>query len=250
MMRLLDKVALVTGASRGIGAAIAIKLASEGANVAVNYVGENNLDDALKVKNSVEQLGQRAIVIDANVADFDAAGSMVDKVVAEFGHIDILVNNAGITRDNLLLRMKEEDWDAVLNINLKGVFNTTKAAIKYMMKQRYGRIVSVSSVVGLAGNAGQVNYAAAKAGILGLTKSVAKEVASRGITANAIAPGFIRTPMTENLSEQAVSAMLKQIPLGRMGEVDDISKAIVFLVSEEASYITGQTLHIDGGMLM
>lgn len=172
------------------------------------------------------------------------------EAVVKLGRIDILVNNAGINRDTLLLRMKEEDWDAVLAVDLKGVFNVTKAAVKYMMKQRYGRIISISSVVGVAGNAGQVNYAAAKAGVIGLTKSVAKEVASRNITANAIAPGFIRTPMTAKMPEVAVEAALKTIPLGRMGEAEDIAKAVVFLASEDADYITGQILHVDGGMLM
>lgn len=249
-MRLENKVALVTGASQGIGAAIALKLAAEGANIAINYVGEANLASAQKVQAEIQKLGRKAVVVDANVADFNQATAMVDTTVAELGRIDILVNNAGINRDNLLIRMKEEDWDAVLNVNLKGVFNSTKAAVKYMMKQRYGRIISISSVVGVAGNAGQVNYAAAKAGIIGLTKSVAKEVASRNITANAIAPGFIRTPMTDKLPEEAVKNAMNFIPLGRMGEAEDIAKAVVFLASEDADYITGQTLHVDGGMLM
>lgn len=249
-MRLENKVALVTGASQGIGAAIALKLAAEGAHIAINYVGEANLAAAQKVQAEIQKLGRKAVVVDANVADFNQAIAMVDTTVAKLGRIDILVNNAGINRDNLLIRMKEEDWDAVLNVNLKGVFNSTKAAVKYMMKQRYGRIISISSVVGVAGNAGQVNYAAAKAGIIGLTKSVAKEVASRNITANAIAPGFIRTPMTDKLPEEAVKNAMNSIPLGRMGEAEDIAKAVVFLASEDADYITGQTLHVDGGMLM
>ncbi len=249
-MRLANKVALVTGASQGIGAAIALKLAAEGADIAINYVGEANLAPAQKVQAEIQKLGRKAVVVDANVADFNQAAAMVDMTVAELGRIDILVNNAGINKDNLLIRMKEEDWDAVLNVNLKGVFNVTKAAVKHMMKQRYGRIISISSVVGVAGNAGQVNYAAAKAGILGLTKSVAKEVASRNITANAIAPGFIRTPMTDKLPEEAVKNAMKSIPLGRMGEAEDIAKAVVFFASEDADYITGQTLHVDGGMLM
>lgn len=249
-MKLEHKVALVTGASRGIGAGIAKKLAEEGADIVINYVGEANLADAQNVQKELEGLGRKVMLADANVADFNAAAAMVDQVVAQMGRIDILVNNAGINRDTLLIRMKEEDWDAVLNVDLKGVFNVTKAAVKYMMKQRYGRIVSISSVVGVAGNAGQVNYAAAKAGVIGLTKSVAKEVASRNITANAIAPGFIRTPMTDQMPEAAVEAALKNIPLGRMGEAEDIAKAVAFLVSEEANYITGQILHVDGGMLM
>ena len=249
-MRLENKVALVTGASRGIGAGIAKKLAAEGADIVINYVGEANLADAQALQKELEALGRRVLLIDANVADFNAAAAMVDEAVAKLGRIDILVNNAGINRDTLLLRMKEEDWDAVLAVDLKGVFNVTKAAVKYMMKQRYGRIISISSVVGVAGNAGQVNYAAAKAGVIGLTKSVAKEVASRNITANAIAPGFIRTPMTAKMPEAAVEAALKTIPLGRMGEAEDIAKAVVFLASEDADYITGQILHVDGGMLM
>lgn len=249
-MRLENKVALVTGASRGIGAGIVRKLAAEGADIVINYVGEANLADAQVLQKELEALGRRVLLIDANVADFNAAAAMVDEAVAKLGRIDILVNNAGINRDTLLLRMKEEDWDAVLAVDLKGVFNVTKAAVKYMMKQRYGRIISISSVVGVAGNAGQVNYAAAKAGVIGLTKSVAKEVASRNITANAIAPGFIRTPMTAKMPEAAVEAALKTIPLGRMGEAEDIAKAVVFLASEDADYITGQILHVDGGMLM
>lgn len=249
-MRLENKVALVTGASRGIGAGIAKKLAAEGADIVINYVGEANLGDAQALQKELEALGRRVLLVDANVADFNAAAAMVDEAVAKLGRIDILVNNAGINRDTLLLRMKEEDWDAVLAVDLKGVFNVTKAAVKYMMKQRYGRIISISSVVGVAGNAGQVNYAAAKAGVIGLTKSVAKEVASRNITANAIAPGFIRTPMTAKMPEAAMEAALKTIPLGRMGEAEDIAKAVVFLASEDADYITGQILHVDGGMLM
>lgn len=249
-MRLENKVALVTGASRGIGAGIARKLAAEGADIVINYVGEANLGDAQGLQKELEALGRRVLLVDANVADFNAAAAMVDEAVAKLGRIDILVNNAGINRDTLLLRMKEEDWDAVLAVDLKGVFNVTKAAVKYMMKQRYGRIISISSVVGVAGNAGQVNYAAAKAGVIGLTKSVAKEVASRNITANAIAPGFIRTPMTAKMPEAAVEAALKTIPMGRMGEAEDIAKAVVFLASEDADYITGQILHVDGGMLM
>ncbi|MBQ0067033.1 MAG: 3-oxoacyl-[acyl-carrier-protein] reductase [Phascolarctobacterium sp.] len=249
-MRLKDRVALITGASRGIGAAIALKLAGEGADIAINYANSACRQEAETVKKQIEAFGRKACIFEANVADFNQAAAMTDAVIGEFGKIDILVNNAGINRDNLLVRMKEEDWDAVLGVNLKGVFNVTKAVVKYMMKQRYGRIISISSVVGVAGNAGQVNYAAAKAGILGLTKSVAKEVAGRNITANAIAPGFIRTAMTANLPEKTVAETLKFIPLGRMGEAEDIAKGVLFFASEEADYVTGQTLHIDGGMLM
>ena len=195
-------------------------------------------------------MGRKALVLQADISSNESATAMVDAAVKEFGRIDILVNNAGITRDGLLMRMKEEDWDAVLTTNLKGVFNCTKAAVKYMMKQKAGRIVSISSVVGLMGNAGQANYAAAKAGVLGFTKAVAKEVAARGITVNAIAPGFIQTDMTAVLSEKVVEGMLNTIPLHKLGDPEDIAKAVVFLVSDDAKYITGQTLHVDGGMVM
>lgn len=249
-MKLENKVALITGAGRGIGAAIAMKLAGEGADIILNYAGAANLAETKNVQKEIENLGRRAISICADVANFDEVSKMVDDGVKEFGKIDILVNNAGINRDNLLIRMKEEDWDAVLNVDLKGVFNVTKSVLKYMMKARYGRIVSISSVVGIAGNAGQANYAAAKAGILGFTKSVAKEFASRNITANAIAPGFIKTVMTEKLSAEVTAEALKKIPLARFGEMEDIAQGVLFLVSDDASYITGQTLHIDGGMIM
>ena len=247
-MKLEGKKALVTGASRGIGRAIALALAAAGADVAVNYAGSEAA--AKEVAAAIEAMGRKAVVIKANVADNGESTAMVDEAVKEFGRIDILVNNAGITRDTLLMRMKEEDWDAVLTTNLKGVYNCTKAAVKYMMKQKSGRIVSISSVVGLTGNAGQANYAAAKAGVIGFTKAVAKEVAARGITVNAIAPGFIKTDMTSVLSEKVVEGMLETIPLRRLGEADDIAKAVLFLVSEDANYITGQTLHVDGGMVM
>lgn len=249
-MKLENKVALITGAGRGIGAAIAMKLAGEGADIILNYAGAANLAETKNVQKEIENLGRRAISICADVANFDEVSKMVDDGVKEFGKIDILVNNAGINRDNLLIRMKEEDWDAVLNVDLKGVFNVTKSVLKYMMKARYGRIVSISSVVGIVGNAGQANYAAATAGILGFTKSVAKEFASRNITANAIAPGFIKTVMTEKLSAEVTAEALKKIPLGRLGGAEDIAKGVLFLVSDDASYITGQTLHIDGGMIM
>lgn len=247
-MKLQGKIALVTGASRGIGRAIALALASEGADVAVNYAGSEAA--AKQVAAEIEAMGRKAFVIQADISSNEAATKMVDAVVSEFGRIDILVNNAGITRDGLLMRMKEEDWDAVLTTNLKGVFNCTKASIKYMMKQRAGHIVSISSVVGVMGNAGQANYAAAKAGVIGFTKAVAKEVAARGITANAIAPGFIQTDMTKVLSEKVVEGMKSAIPLQRLGDPEDIAKAVVFLASDDANYITGQTLHVDGGMVM
>ena len=247
-MKLEGKKALVTGASRGIGRAIALALAAEGADVAVNYAGSEAA--AKEVAAEIEAMGRKAFVIQADISSNAAATEMIDKVVTEFGRIDILVNNAGITRDGLLMRMKEEDWDAVLTTNLKGVFNCTKASIKYMMKQRAGHIVSISSVVGLMGNAGQANYAAAKAGVIGFTKAVAKEVAARGITVNAVAPGFIQTDMTKVLSEKVVEGMKASIPLARLGDPEDIAKAVVFLASDDASYITGQTLNVDGGMVM
>ena len=247
-MELDGKIAFVTGASRGIGKAIALALAEAGADVAINYAGNKAAAD--EVVNAIEAMGRKTLLLQGDVAQTEVCAEMVDAVVKEFGRIDILVNNAGITRDTLLMRMKEEDWDAVLTPNLKGVFNCTKAAIKYKMKQRTGRIVNISSVVGVMGNAGQANYAAAKAGCIGFTKSVAKEVAARGITVNAIAPGFIKTDMTGVLPEKVITAMEANIPLARLGETEDIAKAVLFLVSDSANYITGQTLHVDGGMVM
>lgn len=246
---LLDgKCALVTGASRGIGRAVALKLASEGAKVALNFAGNEAAAEA--VKQEIEAAGGEAILVKANVADEAAVQEMVQKTTDAFGRIDILVNNAGITRDGLLARMKEEDWDAVLSTNLKGVFLATKAVAKVMMKQRAGRIVNMASVVGITGNAGQANYAAAKAGVIGFTKTIAKELASRGVTANAVAPGFIATDMTAVLSDKAKEAALTGIPLGCMGTPEDVSAAVLFLVSDQASYITGQVLNVDGGMVM
>lgn len=247
-MKLEGKKALVTGASRGIGRAIALMLAANGADVAVNYAGSEAA--AKEVAAEIEAMGRKAIVIQADIASNEASTAMVEAAVKEFGRIDILVNNAGITRDGLLMRMKEEDWDAVITTNLKGVFNCTKAAIKYMMKQKAGSIVNISSIVGVMGNAGQANYCAAKAGVIGFTKATAKEVAARGIRVNAIAPGFIKTDMTNVLSEKVVEGMLAGIPLNRLGETEDIAKAVLFLASEDANYITGQTLHVDGGMVM
>jgi 3-oxoacyl-[acyl-carrier protein] reductase len=247
-MKFEGKVALVTGASRGIGRAIALALAAEGADLAVNYAGSEAA--AKEVAAEIEAMGRKAFVIQADIASTEASTAMVDAVVKEFGRVDVLVNNAGITRDGLLMRMKEEDWDAVITTNLKGVFNCTKAAIKYMMKQKSGNIVNISSIVGVMGNAGQANYCAAKAGVIGFTKATAKEVAARGIRVNAIAPGFIKTDMTSVLSEKVVEAMLAGIPLNRLGETEDIAKAVLFLASSDANYITGQTLHVDGGMVM
>ena len=246
---LLDgKCALVTGASRGIGRAVALKLAEEGAKVALNFAG--NEAAANEVRQEIEAAGGQAILVKADVANEAAVQEMVQKTADAFGRIDILVNNAGITRDGLLARMKEEDWDAVLSTNLKGVFLTTKAVAKLMMKQRAGRIVNMASVVGVTGNAGQANYSAAKAGVIGFTKTIAKELASRGVTANAVAPGFIDTDMTSVLSDKAKEAALTGIPLGRMGTPEDVAAAVLFLASDQASYVTGQVLHVDGGMVM
>ena len=246
---LLDgKCALVTGASRGIGRAVALKFVSEGAKVALNFAG--NEAAANEVRQEIEAAGGQAILVKADVANEAAVQEMVQKTADAFGRIDILVNNAGITRDGLLARMKEEDWDAVLSTNLKGVFLTTKAVAKLMMKQRAGRIVNMASVVGVTGNAGQANYSAAKAGVIGFTKTIARELASRGVTVNAVAPGFIDTDMTSVLSDKAKEAALAGIPLGRMGTPEDIAAAVLFLVSDQSSYITGQVLHVDGGMVM
>ncbi len=246
---LLDgKVALVTGASRGIGRAIALRLAKEGAAVAVNYAG--NAKAAEEVKGLIEAAGGKAITIQADVADAAAVETMIGQVTEAFGTVDILVNNAGITKDGLLMRMKEEDWDAVINTNLKGIFHCTKAVTKLMMKKRSGRIVNMASVVGLMGNAGQANYAAAKAGVIGFSKSVARELASRGITVNMVAPGFINTDMTAVLPDKVKEAMVEDIPLGRMGEAENVADAVLFLVSDQASYITGQVVNVDGGMVM
>lgn len=247
-MLLEGKVALVTGASRGIGRAVALTLAKEGAKVAINYAG--NEAAAEEVKKEIEALGKDAIIVKANVADSAEVEAMVDKTIAELGGLDILVNNAGITQDGLLMRMKEEQWDAVLNTNLKGIFNCTKAATKYMMKKRSGKIVNMSSVVGIMGNAGQANYAAAKAGVIGFSKSTAKELASRGITVNVIAPGCIDTDMTAVLPDKVKEAMLATIPLARLGKPQDIADAVVFFVSDNAAYITGQVICVDGGMVM
>ena len=246
---LLDgKTALVTGASRGIGRAIALRLAAEGARVAINYAG--NVKAAEEVKAAIEAAGGTAILCRADVADSAAVEAMIADVAKEFGAIDILVNNAGITRDTLLMRMKDEDFAKVLDTNLKGVFYCTKAVAKLMMKKRAGRIVNMASVVGLVGNAGQTNYAAAKAGVIGFSKSAAKELASRGITVNAVAPGFIGTDMTADLPESVKEKMLTDIPLGRMGEPEDVASAVLFLASDQASYITGQVVNVDGGMVM
>ena len=246
---LLDgKVALVTGASRGIGRAIALKLAAEGAKVAINYAG--NTAKAEEVKAEIEKNGGEAILVQADVADSTAVEAMVNATVEAFGQIDILVINAGITRDGLMMRMKDEDFDAVINTNLKGVFYCTKLVSKLMMKKRSGRIINMASVVGLMGNAGQTNYAAAKAGVIGFSKSAAKELAARGITVNMVAPGFIDTDMTAAMTDKAKEMTLTGIPLNRMGTPEDVANAVAFLVSDNASYITGQVINVDGGMVM
>jgi 3-oxoacyl-[acyl-carrier protein] reductase len=247
-MHLDGKVIIVTGASRGIGRSVAIELAKLGAKVVINYAG--NEAAAEEVKSIIVAAGGQAIVVKADVGNVEAVDAMVNETINTFGKIDILVNNAGITRDNLLMRMKEEDWDAVININLKGVFVCTKAVSRIMMKQRSGKIINMTSVVGVMGNAGQANYAAAKAGVIGFTKSMAKELASRGITVNAIAPGYISTDMTAVLSEQLKEDLAKKIPVGRLGRPEDVAAAVAFLASDLANYITGQTLNVDGGMLM
>lgn len=246
MKRLDGKVALVTGASRGIGAAIARRLASEGAAVAVNYAGR--ADAAAEVVASIEAAGGQAKAFQADVSDSAACSALVAAVADEFGSLDILVNNAGITRDGLLVRMSDEDWRAVLDTNLSGAFFATRAAGKIMMKARSGSIVTIASVVGLVGNAGQVNYAAAKAGLVGMTKAVARELASRNVRANAIAPGFIATEMTDALPQAARDAAAASIALGRFGSPEDIATAVAFLASDEAAYITGQVIAVDGGM--
>jgi 3-oxoacyl-[acyl-carrier protein] reductase len=246
MADLTGKVALVTGASRGIGAAVALKLASRGAAVAVNYAGSAAAAEA--IAEQIVSAGGSAIALQADVGDSGAATGLVEIAIAELGGLDIVVNNAGITRDGLLVRMSDADWSAVIDTNLTGVFNVTRAASKHMMKKRSGAIINITSVVGLMGNAGQVNYSAAKAGVIGLTKSVARELASRGVRVNAIAPGFIETDMTAELSDGVREATVAQIALGRLGSTDDIANAVAFLASDDASYITGATLAVDGGM--
>ena len=247
-MPLHGKTALVTGASRGIGRAVAIRLASDGANVAINFAG--NLEKAQEVKAIIEANGGNAMLVQCDVSDFNAVEQMIKQITDNWKSIDILVNNAGITRDALLLRMKPDDFDAVINTNLKGVFNCTKLVSKLMLKQRRGRIVNMSSVVALEGNAGQTNYAAAKAGIIGFTKSAARELAPRGITVNAVAPGFIETDMTDAIPDEIKHSTADKIPVGRLGRTEDIANAVAFLVSDQADYITGQVLAVDGGLAM
>ncbi len=247
-MMLTGKTALVTGGSRGIGRAIALMLAGQGAKVAVNYAG--NEAKANEVVDEIKSGGGKALAIRADVSSAEEVKQMAKTVIDTFGSLDVLVNNAGITKDNLLMRMKEDEWDAVIDTNLKGVFNCTKAAARQMMKQRHGRIINVASVVGIIGNPGQANYVAAKAGVIGLTKTTAKELAARNITVNAVAPGFISTDMTDKLPEDVREEMLKQIPLSRFGSPDDVAAVVKFLASEDSGYMTGQTLQVDGGMVM
>ncbi len=242
------QVALVTGASRGIGRAIALVLAQSGADVVVNYAGSENA--AEEVVQLIRAMGRRAERIQAHVGNAEQVENMMKSIIEQFGKIDILVNNAGITRDNLIMRMKEEEFDDVINTNLKGVFNCIKAVTRPMMKQRSGKIINISSVVGVLGNPGQANYVAAKAGVIGLTKASARELASRNITVNCIAPGFIETDMTDKLPEEAKAGLLQQIPLAKLGKPDDIANVVLFLSTSAASYMTGQTLHVDGGMYM
>ncbi|MGH7205990.1 MAG: 3-oxoacyl-[acyl-carrier-protein] reductase [Nitrospiraceae bacterium] len=246
-MSLQGKVAIVTGAAQGIGRAIAETLARHGADIVVADLDPGRSQDTVE---AVGKLGRRALNVKVNVADWDDVKSMTDQVLKDWGKIDILVNNAGVTRDGLLVRMKEEDWNLVLQVNLNGTFHCTKAVLQGMSKQRSGRIVNIASIVGAIGNAGQANYAASKAAVIGLTKTVAREYASRMITVNAVAPGFIDTAMTHGLPPEVKETLQKQIPLGRLGQPLDVAEAVRFLVSDEAGYITGQVLHVNGGMLM
>jgi len=246
-MRLEGKVALITGGARGIGQAIAMTFAKEGADIVVADV---NLEIAQKTASDIEGLGRKAMALAMDVTNYDIVEEGINKILDKMGKVDILVNNAGITKDNLILRMSQADWDAVINVNLKGTFNCIKAVSRPMIKQRSGRIISIASIIGLIGNPGQANYAASKAGIIALTKTVAKELASRNINANAVAPGFIQTEMTAKLSDEIKKKMLEAIPLGKLGTPEDVAQVCLFLASPESSYITGQTITIDGGMVM
>ena len=245
---LSNKIAVVTGASRGIGRQVAKDLASYGATVVANYPNSN--DSAEQTVEEIEKSGGTAIMSEFDVSDFDAVQEGIGSVIDKFGGVDILINNAGITRDGLFLRMKEEDWDIVFAVNLKGVFNCTKAVVRSMSKQKYGRIINIASVVGEMGNAGQLNYSSTKAGVIGFTKSAAKEFGSRGITVNAISPGFIQTDITQDIPEEYKQKYMESIPLGRFGETTDISNVISFLVSDNASYITGEIVRVNGGLYM
>lgn len=246
-MSLEGKVAIVTGAAQGIGRAIAETLARDGADIVVADLDPGRSQETVA---AITKLGRRAVNVKVNVAEWDDVKNMTDQVLKDWGKIDILVNNAGVTRDGLLVRMKEEDWNLVLQVNLHGTFHCTKAVLQPMTKQRSGRIVNIASIVGAMGNAGQANYAASKAAVIGFTKSVAREYASRMVTVNAVAPGFVDTAMTQGLQQEVRDTLLKQIPLGRLGQPGDVAEAVRFLASEEAGYITGQVLHVNGGMLM
>lgn len=244
----MGKVALITGATRGIGKQIAIKFAKEGYDIAINYRKEN--EELTNAKAEIEKYNVKCLAVQGDVSNFEDTKRFVDEVINEFGAIDVLVNNAGITKDMLILRMQKEDFESVINVNLTGTFNVTKNVVPYMMKKRSGRIINISSVVGISGNAGQTNYSASKAGIIGFTKSLAKEVASRNILVNAVAPGFIETDMTSVLKEDVKAEIAKNIPLRRMGTADDVANVVKFLASDDSSYITGQVLQVDGGMVM
>ncbi|WP_221372650.1 3-oxoacyl-[acyl-carrier-protein] reductase [Clostridium perfringens] len=245
---LKDKVAIVTGGTRGIGRAIALKLADQGANIVINY--RNSDKEAEELKSILEGKGVKVLTVKCDISNFEDSKNLMDKCKEVFGKIDILVNNAGITKDTLIMRMKEEDFDNVIDVNLKGTFNCAKHASAIMLKQRFGKIINMTSVVGIAGNAGQVNYAASKAGVIGLTKSLAKELGSRGVTVNAVAPGFINTDMTASLSEKVKEEASKNIPLKRLGDPEDVANLVGFLASDAANYITGQVINVDGGMVM
>jgi len=246
-MRLKDKVALITGSAQGIGREIALLFAKEGADVVISDI---NLEKAGQTSSEITALGRKSLALELDVSQQSKVEEAVNKILDKFGKVDILVNNAGITRDGLLLRMSESDWDAVINVNLKGTFNCTKAVSKVMIKQRSGKIVNIASIIGIIGNAGQANYSASKAGVIALTKTTAKELASRNVNVNAVAPGFIQTEMTDRLSEDIKAKMLELIPLNKLGNPVDVANACLFLVSEEAGYITGQTIVVDGGMVM
>ena len=244
----MNKVAFITGATRGIGKEIALTFAKEGYDIAINYKYEN--EEVESAKKEIEELNVKCFMIQGDVSNFEECKTFVDEIIKEYGAIDVLVNNAGITKDTLLLRMKEEEFRNVIDVNLIGTFNVTRNVIPYMIKAKSGRIINIASVVGVSGNAGQANYAASKAGVIGFTKSLAKEVGSRNILVNAIAPGFIQTNMTDVLKDEMKEAIANQIPLKRMGRVEDVARVVKFLASEDSSYITGQVIHVDGGMLM